>query len=562
MPDFDYGKFQSQGQKPSGSTPVNTTGFDYSKFQASTQQQGGPPPGLEDTKGLSFATGFANAVDKLRTGILNAVTPAGSTIHTALNNSREFVRHATSLSSAINPKTTTLGEVAGNVAIAAPLVSATGGLGAPAAIAANTAIGAGLGLATNPEDGESRQNNATVGGITGLIGGIIGSGVQGIAKMLPVAKMAKFAEQAPKHEDVIQAGKNLGVEVSPFEASDSVNLRNAIIKKVKMDPAKADDLANHLNAREQQLQQVFQANVAKVGPDNKEESAIYESLKPKQIPEEHLTGIIPKDGEKQTYIQRQYTEAHKESSNINFEEVKPGSFEDLLNTKKYIDTKIQTLNTSLGKSASKGVSSGTKGTAEGDLITAKKQIQKALLSVSSNEDLQMAEQYAKQGGFVSYIKGKIGDIKLGRNQTTPSSEQIHDKLFGTKNSTKEFNQKLDNAVKGHPDKEAILQSLGDWKKVTSGLKDSPVEKLMKQNAFAPSGLSVKNAALATAAGVAVDPTTAAVGLFGNMAAKASSSKSYFNHIWNPIPELKTVPGQTAKQVIQQGGILSGQEANT
>lgn len=547
--DFDWTKFQTQGQESGEPVPVNTTQFDYNKFQQAQEQSGQPPAGLEDTKALSFATGFANVVNKLSTGIINKVMPGNS----AVNTSRDFVRHATELSKNINPISTSLGEVTGEIAKTAPLVAATGGMGALANIAATTGGSAALGYLDNPEE-VSRGTNALYGAAGGLIGSALGTAVQGIVKALPKAKIAKFASESGKNVEAENAAKNLGIELSPFETTKSINLAKAPLQKIKMNPDRAAKLDAALVEREGKLTDVLNTTLQKVAPNKELESKIYTELGPRQIPEEIVSKIVPKEGSKElSYVQNLYKEAHDTtSSKIDFSDVKPGSFEDLKTVRGYIQGKID---------ANSKSDNPLSGAAVHSLNSAKKKLTEAMYSVSSKEELPVAEQLAKQSGFMKYVDDKIAKIGLkGAGQDSPTPIQIYKKLFGTTAAKKNFYSKLDNALSNHPEKEAIKQTFKDWEKVMNQLQDSPLDKLVGKNQFA-SGVPVAELGKATVAGFATGSPDIGAAAFGLGAAnKMMSSKGYFNQIWKPLPEAAVNPGQTAKQVIQGGGLLTGQEA--
>lgn len=564
MPDFDWTKFQTQGQEAGKPVPVNTIKFDYSQFENQERANQGPPPGLENTQALSAVTGFANVVSKLTAGIINKFTPAGNTINNAANSSRDFVRHATELSRQVNPVSTSLGELAGEITKTAPLVAATGGLGAAASIAATTAGSAAMGYLDNPEDGQSREGNAAAAGIGGLVGSSIGSAVQGIMKMLPTSKIAKFAAEAGKNTEAEAAAKNLGVEVSPFESTKSVNLAKAPLQKIGMTPDRAATLDKALVERETKLTDVLNTTMQKVAPDRELESSIYNNLAPRQIDETITSKIMPSTDTKAapSYVQRLYKEAHDPKTGINFEGVKPGSFEDLKITRDYINSKIDSVGASVATAGKKGASSTIKGPVAQSLKNAKKVYTEALHSVSSPEELPVAEQLAKQSGFMKYVDDKISKISLSESgQANPTPVQIYKKLFGSPIAKKNFYSKLDNALANHPEKAAIKQTFKDWETVMNQIQDSPLDKLLGKNQF-QSRIPVKEMGEAGLATYAAGPVVGATTFGSRVGGKMISSKGYFNQIWKPLPEAAINPGQTTKEVIQGGGVLTGQEANS
>lgn len=551
MPDFDYSKFQqANGQEPSeGPQTISTnpkTDFDYSKFSDTAEQAQAQPE--QDSFGgaaMAFIKNFNNSIDQVATGIIAPLFP-----QRAIEQSRAFKRSAAEESAKQYPWSAALGNLAANIGMTAPLAVATGGLGAARNIAVTADAGAALGFAANPEEG-SRTQNAIIGGVGGAVGGAIGSAVQGIAKALPLNKIATFASQGGKNTDAETAANKLGVELSPFETTEAINLRRAPLEKIGMNPDRAAELDAALSTREAKLLQVFDEIKQSVTPDG-ESSKIYEVLKPRQISEEFTNKIIPlSDSKNLTYAQRLYKDAHEA---LNFEGIKPGSFDDLLKVKKHIDDKINTLNTAMGSAMKKGKSSGSKSAQEIDLLGVKSKLNEAMLSVSSPEELPLAKKFIAQQSVLDKMDYAINSIKLKKaGQKTPAITQIFNKLASTKGSTKELIADITHA-------NGDVEKVKNFVEVMRAIQDSPLDKLVGKNQFA-SSMPLKEAAEAGVAGMVTDPTIGGGVFASKVGGKMLSSKRYFDQIWKPVPELNATPGQTAKQVISGGGILTGQEVS-
>lgn len=555
---FDYSSFvpkDEQGQPQSNQpTTVDTSAdkFDYSKFQSQDQgQQGGPPPGLEDTKALSFIAGFSDSISKLATGIVRSVLPENSSIDNTVMSSRNFVKMASNIAAIPHPAIHALGEVSGSVAAAVPLAMVAPEAGALATIGISTAGGALYGAATNPEKGETRSNNAVIGGITGLVGGAMGAALSGIAKRFPTNRIAEYGALGRPNKEVESAATRLGVEVSPFESNDSLVLKQALGKKTALNPQQITELSQHVKGRDEQLKQAFDDVVSSIAP-TQDATAIYNTLKPRIIPTTALGDIMPQaNTAKPNYAQRLYTEAHSPSSGLNFDAVQAGTFEDLLKTRQYISSKIKGLDTAVNAAGKQGVSSGAKGAAAKDLKDVKTQLTKALMSVSTKDELPVAESIVKKAGAIKNIQAKINDIPLTDPESaSPSALQLFKQIAGTES-------KRNNFLKSVERNGGDIQKAKDFITVAQSLQNSPVEALLKKNTFNSSPFNVNDLAKTGAASYVAGPEVAAMGLGAKIANKALTNKAYYKQIFKDLPK-KGSPGVLSKVVGKEVGVLSGE----
>lgn len=547
---FDISKAQPLPQDLSApSQPTPQQGFDISKAQPLPQSGNAgvnntagspnlPPPGLGDTKALSFLTGFTDSVTKLTAGIVKAITPADSAINKSMDATRAAISRANTLSSAINPISTTAGHVAGMVAKSAPAAIALGGMSIPAQIAGYTAASALEGALENPENGQTRGSNAAMGGIAGLAGSTAGGLVQGIAHLIPATQIAKFASQGTIKPEVESAAKNLGIEVSPFEASNSATLKKALQDKTIMTPDKIEGISKHLAAREDKLKGVFNDIMKSVEPakGGKTQSEIYAELNPRQIAPEHLGSIIPQEGKPANYVQRLYQEAHTESR-VNWENIKPGSFEDLHEVSKYISKVIKGDTTAMETAGKQGVSSGIKGAEAKSLREAQGKIKDAMMTVSKEDELPVANELAKKKGFMTNIAAKVQAV--ANQGEEPSAIQILKAVAGTKAKEAYFLKSIAN-------RGGDVQKAKDFLEVTKTIQKSPVQKLldkpMKSSDFA---ISTKDVGTAGILGYVTNPVIAGGTFLGSIAKRGLTSKAYYNQIF------KELPGQKALSAVEE-----------
>lgn len=559
MPDFNLDSFPdaNQGESPSvgqQQPQQNPSQFNLEQFPDAGQQNKPEQMGA----GMAFLSNFNNAIDRLATGIIAPLFP-----QRAVAQSRAAKQSAADLGKQQHPIASMLGNVTGNIAGSLPLAAATSGLGPAASIAASAAGGAALGFATNPNEGESRVTNAEIGAVSGLAGGTAGVAAGKILKSLPLNKISKFFSQGTESKDVEQAAQRLGVEVSPYETTSSVNARAALPSKTNMTPDRAKQLSDALLERNTQLKQSFDETLNTIIPNRQAETDIYNSLAPRQIADEKLQDIIPQAGDKTlTYPQRLYKEAHDPKTGIDFADVKPGSFQDIKMTRDYINSKLDSATTGIVSAGGKGQSSTIKGPVASSLRNAKKNFTDALHSVSTPDELPKAEQMAKEGGFADYVKTKLSKIYLKEaGQQAPEPGQVYNKLFGTTEAKNNFYKKLNNALAGREDKEEILQKFNDWETVMSQLKDSPVEKLLGKNQF-QSQAPTKELGEAGLATYMAGPTIGATAFGARVGGKMLNSKRYFDQIWKPVPEFNPNVGRGTQTGFTEAGLLAGQEANS
>lgn len=541
---FDYSQFtQDPKQAQSANAQSYKQEFDYSKFsnqeqqsQAQAGQAPSSPPGMENTQGLSFVAGFMDSVSKLRTGILKALTPEGGSTEQALDQSRDFYKGVSGLASQINPKSTSLGKFVGEAAPAG-LLAAVAPQSIPGQVAYYTGTGAALGALENPEDGKTRTMGGVVGGLSGLAGGLAGGTIQGITKNLPTRQISELASKGELDDKVVKAAKNLGVEISPFEASSSLSLQKALQDKTIMTPDRLQELHGFIENRNQKLLGSFNDIMESVAPKGSA-SEIYHALNPRQIAPEKLSNILPQEGKPLGYLQNLYQEAH--NSRMNFEGVTPGSFEDLHKVKKYIGGLLKTDTTAMSAAAKQGISSSAKGAEAADLKAAKAKIQDALMSVSSKEELPVATEMAKKGGFIKNITAKIEAIATKGKGLTP--EQLHTAVAGTPAKEKYFLNTI--AARG-----GDVQKAKDFLDVMGKIKDSPLPKLLGKNMKGGDyGISPKDVGVAGMTAYVTNPQIATGSFLGSLLLRAGGSKAYYKQIFKDLPvqkELSQVPGQVA-----------------
>lgn len=540
---FDISKAQPlpQTEQAQPQTPQPTQGFDISKAQplpqSGNQEANNAPP--TESKGMSFINGFNDSVNKLAIGMMKAITPSGGVIEHALDRDRNSYIHAANISKSINPTSTLLGHIAGGIAKSAPLAVA-----APASIlgqiAAYTGGSAVEGALENPDSGESRTSNAIIGGIQGLAGSTAGGLIQGVAHLIPSTQIAKYAAQGSIKPEVAQASKNLGIEVSPFEANSSPTLKKALQDKTIMTPDKLEGITKHLQAREEKLQSTFNDVMKSVEPaqGGKTQSDIYKELNPRQIEPQHLGNILPPKpvvdeatGQATTpklnYVQKLYNEAHT-NSRVNWENITPGSFEDLHEVSKYISNVIKGDTTAMATAGKQGVSSSVKGAEAQSLREAQGKIKDAMMTVSSKDELPVANELAKKKGFATNISSKIEAI--ANQGEAPSSIQILKAVAGTKAKENYF-------LKSVANRGGDVQKAKDFLEVTKAIQNSPLEKLLKKPMKSSDfGVTTKDVGQAGITAYVLGPAVAGAGFLGGLAKRGLTSKGYYKEALKGLEE--------------------------
>lgn len=529
MQDFDYSQFANSEQSQQQG-PADENGFDYSNFSDANV-----PQKQDNTSAfMAGVAGFNESVGSLSAGILKLVAPSGSWLERNINQSRESFKAASTQAAQAHPIANMLGTLSGDVAQAIPAMMA----GGPSFIGQATA-GAFLGGA---QDSADRPMNAVLGAVLGSAGAGIAKGVEKIASYGPKASAARFAAETPIKTDVLQAGKELGVEISPIEASTSINLRSAPGAKINMNTTKMGELQGKLIDRETKLQGAIQdikQSVLKDADGNpmdletaKElKNNLYSNLNPKQIAEDKLTDITPQMGsDKLTFAQKLYEEAHGPNSGLNFDNVTRGSFEDIYKTRQYINDKMKTLDTSLGTAANQGKSSGKKGAASLDLREAKNKFTEALKSVDTEGQLAQAESLAKKVGFVEKMDLDIS--KAGISSPffdVPTSQDIYKKIFSTPEKQKAFIAKVTKL--GGDGKQAA-----NMVRVLKTLHESPVEGLLGKNPY--SGKSVSNATLGKLGGAAYlfGPGATVTGFGASVGVGKLASDFWYKQLFRELPK--------------------------
>lgn len=543
MPEFDYSQFANSEQPQQPSTDEN--GFDYSNFSDANAPQ------KQDNSSALMAgiAGFNESVNSLASGILKVInmTDPYSNRRTQfaqhLENSRNAYIQAANQASQAHPVAATLGRLSGDVAQAIPAMMAGGPSFIGQAIAGGVLGGA--------QDTDKRAANAILGTVLGSAGALAQKGAGKISELLPKGQAAKFAKETPIQQDVLQAGAELGVDISPIEASNSINLRSAPANKISMNTKKMAELQPKLIDREIKLQGAIQDIKQSVltGPDGQPmdldtakelKNNMYASLNPRQIPEDKLVDLIPKaTDEGTTFTKRLYEEAHSPSSGLNFDNVAPGSFEDIYKTRQYINDKIKTLDTSLGTAANQGKSSGKKGAASIDLKQAKDQFTAALKSVDEG-GLAQAENLSKKIAFVDKMDLDIS--KAGVSSPffdVPTSQDIYKKMLSTPEKQKAFINKVTKL--GGQGKQAA-----NLVKVLKNLHESPIEGLLGKNPH--STKSVSNATLGKLGGAAYmfGPGVAATGFGASIGLGKLGSDYWFNQLFKKLPESGSILPESVK----------------
>jgi hypothetical protein len=548
-------------QAPAGQTAVpapvtSTAGFNLNvqPYQA----PGATPPPQKMGSGMAFVDNFNNAVNKLTTGIIAPLFSAR-----AVAQGRSFFANAAAEAEQQHPTASMLGGLAGNIATAIPAAVAMPEMGMLGA----TGLGAAYGAATLPEGNQTRASNTLFGGAMGAVGGALGALAGKIGEMLPSAKLASAASQGDTNVGLQQAGNRLGVPISPLETNDSLPFQNMVASQLKTNPEQAGQLAKVVAAREGQLQGTLgeigqsvlkdpQGNPISLEQSHALSTGIYENLKPQIIAPENLTNIVPQADKPNSYIQRLYQAAHSSKSNINFDNVQPGSFEDLLNTNKYIDDRIKTASNAVNGAVNKGVTSGTKSAGEQDLQDAKNTIEQAMSTVDPNGTYPAAKQMVAQQSFVKSLNNAVSGAKLSKpGQTTGTTQDIYNKLLSTSGKQKAFIRSV-GSLGGD------VQKAQDYATVLNGLQKSPIQGLLGSKAGMGEGVSLKDLGELGIVGHFLGPHLAAAGAGASVAMKASENKGLFNSLFNKALPTNMSPFSGIQQGLNTAGIAGANESTS
>lgn len=494
-------------QQTTQNAPANGAQFDVSKaasFGGNANNATTAPAPQPKGPGafMSFVTGFNNSVDQLSIGALQGLGQAIGMKTPGLDAALMRSNQEAAMASAAHPTATFLGGLTGDLGKYLPL-GVAGGTSLAGMVGSGAIGSAIIGGAEAPEEGETRFSNAGEQGLIGALGGAVGYGINAGMKLGKAAiqkgasligdaaknvtsegaeqSVKEFAENAPsvggmsgleQAADAEAAAKRLGTFLSGTESTASPVLRNLALKEVQKTPERSAQVQQIVMDRDAALSGAFKGLAKDVNPATIQETqgqatALYNELKPRQLP----VGAINKLMQQDSYVGKLYLDAHKV---LNFENVKPGSWEDLDLVRKHIDDKIKYTMTSLMGAQAKGQSSGSGGAIINDLLTAKDEVTTAMRSVDPEDLMSKADTLWGKAAFEKSLNVNLNKF----NPDKPMGPQIYKKYFSTPEKQAAFLSKMERFGT-----EEGVQKTKDLINVMSKIQDSPLNKFAKGSTF-------------------------------------------------------------------------------